>query len=287
MANRPQEKTASPVFSHTFSDSAAIIVYPDSRPHNLKIAQLQKGLVLSYNGVEVVGEGAGFGAPVIKYADETYFSGKSALQVTEDGGKITIKKDYFMDLISRDQFRNLKLENIAVRRKIDFVAALYQKNKHVATVIRNLKLSLPILGVQSSFVEAPSKGKVSATYTIDANRINVRISFEELDRRNLKQIFVLNEQGAQFFRRYADSDGLTLVDGEIGVWDTVVADWATIAEQHERLSFSLNAAEGAKLRRGREKANGSLDWVGLDYEVDPKKRVFEYTIELSGEKTVD
>jgi hypothetical protein len=37
------------------------------------------------------------------------------------------------------------------------------------------------------------------------------------------------------------------------------------------------------LRRGREFMKGSLDWVGLDYEVNPASAVFEYSIELLGE----
>jgi hypothetical protein len=34
------------------------------------------------------------------------------------------------------------------------------------------------------------------------------------------------------------------------------------------------------LRRGREFLEGSLDWVGLDYEVNPRTDVFEYVIEV-------
>jgi hypothetical protein len=34
------------------------------------------------------------------------------------------------------------------------------------------------------------------------------------------------------------------------------------------------------LHRGRELMKGSLNWIGLDYELDPEYYNFEYEIEL-------
>jgi hypothetical protein len=46
-------------FGFRISDHTCIRVYSGSRPHNWKIADLQKGLVLVYDDVEMVGEGTG------------------------------------------------------------------------------------------------------------------------------------------------------------------------------------------------------------------------------------
>jgi hypothetical protein len=34
------------------------------------------------------------------------------------------------------------------------------------------------------------------------------------------------------------------------------------------------------LRRGRELTKNSLDWIGLDYELNPKDNQFEYEIKI-------
>jgi hypothetical protein len=47
------------------SDLISLRVYHDTRPHNLKIANLQKGLIFVYERNELVGEGTGFGLPIL------------------------------------------------------------------------------------------------------------------------------------------------------------------------------------------------------------------------------
>ncbi len=266
-------------YTHAFSGSAALRVYADTRPYNLKISQLQKGLVLLYKGREVVGEGAGFGAPILKYMDETVFSGTSNLQVYESGSQVIIQKDYDMNLVLRDKLRNLTLESVALRRKIDYAAQLYQKNKKVARSVGHLKMVLSKLGVKSRFVPTTSRGEVATTYTIKGNKIGVKMVFSQINQSNLQKLIVMNEQGAHFFEKYSDSEKRVLNDEEIGVWNEVTAKAASICDCQNRLCFRLKTVKNSLIRRGREVANGSLDWIGLDYEFNPQN-TFEYEIEI-------
>ena len=270
--------------AHTcfISDSVALRIHLDSKPLNMKIANLQKGVIFLFNGAEVVGEGTGFGVPIGKYSDETFFSGSSFLQVQKHENFVIIRKEFLMDLIERIRFRNLKLENMKLRRIIDSASLLSQKHKRLAQFILIAKGLLVKFGVESTFVRTVPKGKVIATYTIDRNRILVKLSFNKLDRNNLQKVFILNEQGAHFFRKYSDSEGLTLDDEEIGVWDGVTAQSAKIADKQGRLGFSIKNVEGTMLRRGREIDKGCLNWIGLDYELNPEDDQFEYEIEIFG-----
>ena len=56
------------------SDRISVRLYADSRPHCMETATLHKGLVLILDNQEVIEEGMGFGLPVVKYKDKTYFS---------------------------------------------------------------------------------------------------------------------------------------------------------------------------------------------------------------------
>ena len=278
------ETTFSAVAECTFpiSNSVALRVHLDTKPRNMKIADLQKGLIFFYNGVDVAGEGTGFGVPILKYSDETYFSGSSTLHVHKQGNLAVIRKKFFMDMVARDRFRNLKLENRKIRTLIDYISMLYQKHKRLDRSILLVKGFLLRFGVKPSFTKIPPKGKVTATYIIDRRRILVKMNFSLLDRINLEKVFVLNEQGALFFRTYSDSDGLRLVDEEIGAWTDVKAQSANITDYHNGIGFGLKNVKGGILRRGRELLKDSLDWVGLDYELGPENDFFEYEIEILG-----
>ncbi|MCJ7634298.1 hypothetical protein MUP77_18150 [Candidatus Bathyarchaeota archaeon] len=271
---------ASNQHTYSISDSVALRIYSDTKPQNLKIANLQKGIIFLYNETEVAGEGTGFGVPIGKYSDETFFSGSSFLQVHNKENSSIIRKEFSMDLIARDKFRNLKPENKKLRRIIDSISSFYQKHQRVARFILLVKELLFKFGVETIFSRVDSKGKVIVTYTLDQNRILVKLSFHELDKNNLLKVFVLNEQGTHFFKKYTDSEGIKLSDQEIGAWDNVTAQSAKITDKQDRSVFSLMNVEGTMLRRGRELAKNSLDWIGLDYELNPKDDQFEYEIKI-------
>ncbi len=274
--------TATTNYIFSLSNSLTLAVFSNTNPQNLKIADLQKGLVLLCNESYIVGEGTGFGLPIAKYSDETVFPGSALLYVRKQGNAVEVQKTFFMNLIARDGFQNLKLENQKIRMLIDYTSALCQKHKHIAKSILTVKPILYKFGVKSSFIQSQPRGAVTVTYILDQKRILIKLDFNQLEPVGLKKVFVLNEQSAHFFRTYLDSDGAKLVDEEIGIWNNVTAKTAKITDEKEKIGFSLKNLKGANLRRGRELMEGSLDWIGLDYELEPEHRHFEYEIELFG-----
>lgn len=270
------------VDTHTFpiSDSVSLRIYPSTRPHNSKIADLQKGLILVYNQTETVGEGTGFGLPVLVYSDETYFSASSTVHVSQRGNCCIIRKMFTMDRVARNSFRNVTLENRAARNFIAHLSDLYQR--HPRFRFLTLKDLTGKMSIGKTFPEAASMGTVTVTYIVDKPHVTVKVDFNRLERRGLQKVFMLNEQGSKFFRKYIDSQGILLTDNEIGAWDRACGDWASLETLKGELGFRLWRVENSVLRRGREFLEGSLDWAGLDYEVSPGKLVFEYVIDVLG-----
>ena len=264
----------------SLSPSVSLRIYASTQPHNLKIANLQKGLVLVINRTEAVGEGTGFGLPVLIYSDETYFSGLSALYVSQRGGYCVIVKEFIMDVIARNSFRNVTLENRAARGFIERLSDLYQG--HPEFRFLTLKGLSGRVSIGKAFLKAPSKGKVIVTYTVDKSRITVKADFKKLEKSGLQKIFMLNEQGTELFRRYTDSLGKELWDEKIGAWDETGGEWACLQTLKGEIGFRLWRVQNGVLRRGREFLQGSLDWVGLDYEVSCKSDVFQYVIDVLG-----
>jgi hypothetical protein len=272
--------------THPISDTVALRVHADTKPKNMKTAQLQKGLILLYKGTEVIGEGIGFGVPIAKYSDETVFSGSSSLRIRTLENIVEIRKEFIMDLVTRNTLRNFKLENPKIRTLLDSISTIYKKQyqRHVyfARYILLTRSLLFKFGVKSTFIKSAPKGVVVVTYLIDQNRILVKLDLSLLERTNLGKIFVLNEQGAHFFRTYSDSESLKLDDEAIGAWNEVTSQSARITNAQDKIGFSLKNVEGTKLRRGRELIKGSLDWIGLDYELGAEHSQFEYEIEVFG-----
>jgi hypothetical protein len=272
---RLNEAYTVPVFSST-----GLRVYSDTRPFNLKIANLQKGLILVYKGIERIGEGTGFGFPVLMYGKETFFSASSTVSIARTDSSVRIRKEFIMDRIARNKFRNVHLENTQVRAFIKYLTELYQRNSNFRYL--SLKEFFVNMGVESVFLKTAPIGKLTVTYDLHSCVVNVKVDFSHLKKKHPEKIFILNEQSANFFRKYSDAHHASFADEQIGAWDIVDSEWAAITDMQEQVGFRLWSANGDVLRRGREIMNGYMDWVGLDYEVEPRNNCFEYKIEILG-----
>jgi len=267
---------------HTFplSDSVFLRVYASTEPRNLKIAELQKGLIMGIDRTEAVGEGTGFGLPVLIYSDETYFSGSSRLYASYRDGCPSVVKEFAMDRVARNNFRNVTLENRAARSFIEWLSDLYQAHPRLRPLI--LKGLTGRINIGKVFLKVPSKGIITVIYSFGKSGITVKADFKKLEKSGLRKIFMLNEQGTEFFRRYTDSLGTELLDDKIGAWDQTGGEWACLQTLDGEIGFRLWRVKNGVLRRGREFLEGSLDWVGLDYEIRGKTDVFQYVIDVLG-----
>jgi hypothetical protein len=237
--------------------------------------------VFVYDGVERLAEGTGLGFPVVMTSSETYFSGTASLQRFRDGDTFVVRKVFTMDRLARNTIRNVRLENSKVRMLFKGLSSIYQKHRqfrYLTLMLKNIPLRM---GVRTDFVKASSVGVVTVTYRISRERVLVKAEFRFLED-VITSIFMLNEQGSEFFNKYEDSNGTVLFDGQIGAWDTVNAEWACVTNADNGAGFQVRNEPNSVLRRGRETQKNTLDWVGLDYEIDPKRKLFEYEIKILG-----
>ncbi len=248
----------------------------DSKPNlqQLKTADLQKGLILIRDGREIVNEGMGFGVPVVKYSDKMFFSKKSNLVPTK--GMTVIKKDFHMDSIEQ-----IKVGKHVVSRGLGGFAYLYRSSRFFRKpMIKFSQLIKKMVDVKSEFETVAGRGLISVTYRVCLDRIHVNCDMTKLDKSGCKSIFILNEQGSSFFKNYNDSDGVHLVDDEIGAWDKVKAKKACLFDLGSSFSFCLKNTNNVAMWRGRE-TQDDTDWAGLIYEIPPSFDYFDYDIFLN------
>jgi hypothetical protein len=258
----------------------AFRLYPNNKPNNLEIAKLQKGLVLMFDNQELIEEGIGFGVPVVKYEDKTYFSSSARVTRAHGNGDVLVKS-FLLDTISRKRVGKASYVNDDF---YSFFHRIFEKayfNCRKLSPLFNLIMALrKTLKVQTEFVKTAPRGTVTVTYTCLPNNIKVNVDLTRLNRAGCKQILLLNEQGSTFFRKYSDTTGTSLLAKSIGAWATVNAEEASLSDVAESLQFTLKQVKKARLFRGWENTKGRFSWAGLSYSLNAYSPNFDYTIEL-------
>ncbi len=85
-----------------------------------------------------------------------------------------------------------------------------------------------LANIKTEFIKVKPRGEVTISYHCQSNGINIKADFSKVALNKCVEILVLNEQGSSFFQRYVDSSGLNLVGHNIGAWETVTADQASL-----------------------------------------------------------
>jgi len=253
----------------------------DTCPHCMETAAIQKGLILMLDGKELIEEGLGFGAPVVKYKDKTYFSSSAKISIKKKPSFYSISKKYLLDTVSRKKFWRATYINDGVYSSIrKTFEKEYLSNKNLSPFFNAVMELRQLAKIKTDFVKVKARGTVTVTYEIQPALINVSVDFSDLTLNGCDEVLVLNEQGSTIFEKYADASGLKLFRREIGAWDLVTAEQASLMDAKAQLAFSLQNTHRAALFRGWERTRNRFSWAGLSYSLCPSNGTFVYAIRL-------
>jgi len=255
-----------------------------SRGDDYPTARLQKGFQLIHDDEELAEEAVGFGVPVLKRGFQTVFPGEIELTSLRRGSIWEIVASFKMNL----EEKITKPGSGSVRSK-----PFYTLKNSFAALHRHLPLIRGVLTASSNalrwifdwetiFEDIRFCTNVKVVYTIDSQtgKVNVEVDTTGLPRDCITEVIMMNEQGANYFDRYRDSNGTCLRGREIGSWDEVTAKEATFISDTHHLSFSLEQVKGARLFRGRELVGSRLAWSGFGYSFPPTIERFCYTVRI-------
>jgi len=242
------------------SNGFALRIYPDRRPGNLELAGIHKALILVKGGVELVEEGAGFGLPIAIFRDKTLFPGSATLRMIQSDPYPIIEKIYELDTVSVKSLGESRISDAIYHPAHRIFSILYLSLNYLRPFFDKIMELRNMVGVRTSFIVAQSRGRVSVLYSVRQDEIGIDVSTELSE--GCEELMLLNEQGALTFRRYDDLSS-TLIDNEIGAWEKVDAEKATLSTLDGGLSFTVLKPLGASFWRGRERVRGRLSWAGL------------------------
>jgi hypothetical protein len=238
---------------------------------------LGKGLTLECDGTDLAEEGVGFGVPIIKQGLQAVFPG-TARVILQDAGRQHLCVEYPMELRERLALQGSSvLESRPVNYLKEIAGALHRAypwaRAGLNAVSRHVRNAFTI---RSIFEPGLCVGVVRMEYEFDPALREVRMKMDAsgVHDPHLSEVILMNEQGANHFRYYRDTDGTLLSGRNIGTWAPVNAEKAWLRDPAHDVSFSVRRVPGSRLYRGRELDSGRLAWAGFAYRVPPGNGVF-------------
>jgi hypothetical protein len=252
--------------------------------HAWPTRRLQRGLILADGEHGLDEEGVGFGVPVLKRGLETVFPGGMELTATTNGPVWEARAAYRMDLVERLHGRGGAVRPRLVYRAKDSLAALHRRVPALRRPLTSTSSALRRrLGWTTTYEQTAVVAIVPVTYTVrrDESIVTVDVDLTGVTSGLVTEIVLMNELGAGYFDRYADSSGAMLAGAAVGTWDDVRAATASFASSRRDVAFTLQRVPGARLHRGREVVAGRLAWAGFGYSLPPGPPSFAYTVHFS------
>lgn len=267
-----------------FSGISLKIANDATRKNGYPTARLQKGILLTQDGLDLSQEGVGFGVPLLKRGIKIIYPGYIELVPSRNGTLVQVTAIFTLNLEEKVTLPGFKSAQSNRLYPVKYLlAAIIRRCPPLRGFLTTLSNALRwMFGLKTVFEIAEFSTSVITIYTIDrqAGTLTVEVDTKNLSGNGVTEVFVLNEQGAGYFDVYRDSSG-TLLRGEaIGCWDKVTAEQASFLSESHRLAFTLHQVKGATLYRGRELIGSRLAWSGFGYAFQPTIDRFSYQVSI-------
>lgn len=261
-----------------------LIKNPEIEQGDYPVSRIQKGLVLVHENGDLSEEGIGFGVPVLKFGHETIFPGNACVTTEKDGDTSVVKIDYDMNLVERVVVKSSKMIGSKAFYKIkECFSWLHREYPLLRGILVKSSNSLRRnCGIETRFEKVTSTGRASVVNTVNAKKgtIHVSVDISNVKKEGCTEVNIMNEQGANHFDGYRDSNGLFLKGNAIGTWDEVFANEASLIDSRNKIAFTLKQVKEARMFRGRELVEGRLAWSGLAYVLPRDIINFAYDIRI-------
>ncbi len=261
-----------------------LIKNPGIEKGDYPACKIQKGFVLVHENRDLSEEGIGFAVPVLRFGHESIFPGNARVTTEKNGDTTVINIDYDMNLVERMMVKSRNSINSKAFYKIkEYFSRLHRDFPQLRRILVRTSNSLRCAcGIETRFEKVASAGIVSIVNTINARKgtIHVSVDMSNVKKEECTGVNIMNELGANHFSTYRDSNGLFLRGNAIGTWDEVFADEASFIDSIDKIVFTLNRVNGAKMFRGRELVEGRLAWSGLAYALPRDIINFAYDIRI-------
>jgi hypothetical protein len=268
-------------FSHSSGIDLKLAPVSENRA-GYPTSQLQKGLVMIASGEELAEEAVGFGVPVVKLGLKAIFPGAMQLAGWVEDQEFRVV--YRMNLEERLTRRNQAIiGSQPLYRVKEYLEEAYRRYPATRRWLTALSDGLRRgFDWQSGFTEAGWDYPVGVSYKFDRQTglISVDIDASALPQEAVSEVVVMNEQGANYFDTYADSNGVYLQGEAIGSWELVTAERASFISRLCGVAFTLPQIERARLFRGRELVGSRLAWAGFGYSFSPPLRYMSYPLHI-------
>jgi len=257
---------------------------PEIEQRDYPACRIQKGLVLVHENKDLSEEGIGFAVPVLKFGHETIFPGNACVTTDKDSDKSVVRIDYDMNLVERMMVKSsTRIDSEAFYRIKECFSWLHRKYPQLRGILVRSSNSLRrTCDIETRFEKIVCAGIVSVVNTVNTKKgtIHVGVDISNVKKEGCTEVNIMNEQGANHFDRYCDSNGLFLKGNAIGTWDEIFADEASFIDSCDNIVFTLKQVKGARVIRGRELVEGRLAWSGLAYGLPQDINNFVYEIRI-------
>ena len=223
-------------------------IYADTKPHVGRIALLQKGVVLYFNGASITGEGYGIGLPIVHKAGKAYLASTAKIGRFTRGDTVILSKIYYFDRVeTTHEAPRLKYRKTRVQTRIRVNYYLYEN----------------YIVVQADLSKA-KKDKVDEIYFM--NEVSGRL-FQIAMTKDREEIELLNWQYAPY-----EMVGLYAPGYEIIIWIQSDLTWTKFVGREVTSTW-------------RWYGHVKQDWTGCEIYLEKPISRFTYTVFLQNAST--